>query len=368
MHLRGFYVRLMFMLSIGIVGLPNVGKSTLFTALTKKQVEIANYPFATIDPNVGVVEVPDERLDKLAELSNSAEIIPTAIEFTDIAGLVKGANKGEGLGNQFLANIRETDAILYVVRTFELSDIHHVEDSVDPLRDIETLRTELALKDMESVEKRLSNVEGKARTGDKDAKEELDAVQKIKESLDNGVHIADYLKKNDVSEKFLEVVKDLQLLTSKPYFFLFNSKGDDISEELVDYVNNLGSEYVKMDVREELDSADLSREEREELGLGEGGLSELVSAGYKILNLITFLTTGEQETRAWTTKKGSRAPEAAGKIHTDFEKKFIRAEVIAWDKLLEAGGWAKARSKGLIRTEGKEYIVKDGDTMVILHS
>ncbi|MEX0877765.1 MAG: redox-regulated ATPase YchF [Candidatus Spechtbacterales bacterium] len=367
------------MLSIGIVGLPNVGKSTLFTALTKKQVEIANYPFATIDPNVGVVEVPDERLDKLATLSNSAKKVPTAIEFTDIAGLVKGANKGEGLGNKFLANIRETDAILYVVRTFKLDDIQHVENSVDPLRDIEILRTELALKDLESVEKRLDTVEGKARTGDKEAKEELAVVQELKESLNNNVHVADFLKGKDVSEKFHAVVKDLQLLTSKPYFFLFNSKGDDISEDLVAYVNKLGSAYVKMDVREELDSADLSKEERQELGLGESGLSELVNAGYKILKLITFLTTGEDETRAWTCKEGSRAPEAAGKIHTDFEKKFIRAEVIQWDKLLEAGppspegygrvnAWAAAKEKGWIRTEGKEYIVRDGDVMVILHS
>ncbi|MDX1607840.1 MAG: redox-regulated ATPase YchF [Candidatus Spechtbacterales bacterium] len=356
------------MLSIGIVGLPNVGKSTLFTALTKKDVEIANYPFATIDPNVGVVEVPDERLDKLAELSASAKVIPTAIEFTDIAGLVKGANKGEGLGNQFLANIRETDAILYVVRTFKLADIHHVEDTVDPIRDIETLRTELALKDLESIEKRIDNLEGRARTGDRDAKEELEVVQKLKESLDNDMHVYNYMQDNEMSEKFNKVIKEMQLLTSKPYFFLLNSKGDDISGELREYIEKLGSAYVKIDVREELDSVDLSKEERNELGLGESGLYELINTGYEILNLITFFTTGEKETRAWTTGKGSTAPEAAGKIHTDFQSKFIRAEVIQWDKLLDAGSWANARSKGLIRTEGKEYIVKDGDVMLFLHS
>lgn len=364
----GFYVRFKRMLSIGIVGLPNVGKSTLFTALTKKNVEIANYPFATIDPNVGVVEVPDERLDKLAELSNSEKKIPTAIEFVDIAGLVKGASKGEGLGNKFLANIREVDAVLYVVRTFELDDIQHVENTVDPLRDIDILRTELALKDLEGVQRRLDTVEGKARTGDKDAKEELAVVQEIKEALDNNIHVADLLREKEVSEKFLWVVKDLQLLTSKPYFFLLNSKGDDVSEELVKYIKDLGSVYVQTDVREELDSADLTEEERQELDLAKSGLTKLIHAGYEILKLITFLTTGEKESRAWTCKEGSTAPEAAGKIHTDFQNKFIRAEVIQWDKLLEAGGWAAARSKGLIRTEGKEYIVQDGDTVVILHS
>jgi len=356
------------MLSIGIVGLPNVGKSTLFTALTKKQVEIANYPFATIDPNVGIVEVPDKRLDELAKLSGSDEIISTAIEFIDIAGLVKGANKGEGLGNQFLANIREVDAILYVIRTFELEDIHHVEKSIDPSRDIEILRTELALKDLETVQKRLDSVEGKARTGEKEAKEELLIMQKLKESLDDGVHIIEYIIKNEVNKIFLEVVKDLQLLTSKPYFFLFNSKGEDLSGELIEHINKLSSVYVKIDAREELDSAGLSMEERETLELGDSGLSELINAGYKVLNLITFFTTGEKETRAWTTKEGSRAPQAAGHIHTDFEKKFIRAEVINWKTLIDSGGWPQARSKGLIRTEGKEYVVQDGDVVIILHS
>ncbi|MEX2145298.1 MAG: redox-regulated ATPase YchF [Candidatus Spechtbacterales bacterium] len=355
-------------LSIGIVGLPNVGKSTLFKALTKKEVEIANYPFATIDPNVGVVEVPDERLDKLAELSRSKEIIPTAIEFVDIAGLVKGANKGEGLGNQFLANIREADAILYVVRTFELVDIHHVEKTVDPMRDIEILRTELALKDMEVIEKKLQSIEGKAKTGDKDAKEELEVVIRLKDALDNGTHIIQLLKKEEFSQKALDIVKGMQLLTSKPYFFLLNSRGEEASPQLSDYIQGLGSDYVSINAREELDTGDLTDQERAELGLGKSGLEQLIQAGYKILNLITFFTTGEDETRAWTCREGSMAPEAAGKIHNDFKEKFIRAEVIAWDKLLEAGGWANARAKGLIRTEGKEYIVKDGDTLVILHN
>ncbi|OGZ61190.1 MAG: redox-regulated ATPase YchF [Candidatus Spechtbacteria bacterium RIFCSPLOWO2_01_FULL_43_12] len=355
-------------LSIGIVGLPNVGKSTLFKALTKKEVEIANYPFATIDPNVGVVEVPDERLGKLSELSHSKQIVPTVIEFLDIAGLVKGANKGEGLGNQFLATIREVDAVLYVIRTFELADIHHVEKTINPMRDVEILRTELALKDLEVIQKRFDSIEGKAKTGDKDAKEELEIVSRLKDALNNGTHVIEFIKNSELSPKSLEIIKGLQLLTSKPYFFLLNSRGDDVPPKLVEYISELGSQYVSANAREELDTADFSNDQRAELNLGQSKLAELIQAGYKVLNLITFFTTGEDETRAWTCREGSTAPEAAGKIHNDFKDKFIRAEVIAWDKLLEAGGWAQARSKGLIRTEGKEYVVKDGDTLVILHN
>jgi len=304
-------------LSVGIVGLPNVGKSTLFQALTKKQVNIANYPFATIDPNVGVVEVPDDRLYKLAELSKSAKIIPTVVEFVDIAGLVKGANKGEGLGNKFLASIREVAAIVQVVRGFENADIIHVEKTVDPLRDIDIVNTELQLKDLETTEKG--------------------------------------------SE-----IPINQLLAVKPVIYLLNADPKEVSQELLARVKNLGGVVVVANLKDELEMQLLSDEERKEFGFV-SHLSELITKAYEILDLITFLTTGTDETRAWTVKKGSTAPQAGGAIHSDFEKNFIKAETIQWGKLLEAGGWGEAVAKGWIRQEGKEYVVQDGDVIEIKH-
>ena len=304
-------------LSVGIVGLPNVGKSTLFQALTRKQVDIANYPFCTIDPNVGVVQVPDDRLNTLSSLFHSAKTIPAIVEFVDIAGLVKGANKGEGLGNKFLASIREVAAIVQVVRGFTNADIIHVEKTVDPLRDIDTINTELQLKDLETTEK------GSA-------------------------------------------VPESQLLSKKPVIYLANCNPADVSEELLKQIKNLGGSYVIANLKDELEMQSLSTEERKEFGFV-SQLPELIKKAYEILNLITFFTTGPDESRAWTIKRGSTAPQAGGAIHSDFEKNFIRAEVIQWEKLLEVGSWSEATAKGVLRTEGKEYIVQDGDVIEIKH-
>ena len=362
------------MLSIGIVGLPNVGKSTLFKALTKKEVEIANYPFATIDPNVGVVQVPDERLKKLAEVSKSAQIIPTAIEFVDIAGLVKGAAEGEGLGNQFLHNIREVNAILYLVRAFEGTDIQHVSGSVDPARDIEIVREELALKDLETIEKRIEKIQGEAQSGNKELQEDLEILKHFVEILNSGKHIIDtaigtpgvpIAVKN---EREGELLQELQLLTSKPAIYIFNAKKESEISPRITTTGVTPTPVVVMDVREELDGGDLSSEERKELSLGESKLNELIKVAYKILDLVTFFTSGEKETRAWTVAGGAKAPQAAGVIHTDFQKEFIRAEVVSWDKFVEIGGWARSREAGVLRTEGKDYIVQDGDVLVILHA
>lgn len=357
-------------LSLGIVGLPNVGKSTLFAALTRNKVEIANYPFATIDPNIGVVEVPDERLQKLAELSASKKIVPTIIEFADIAGLVKGAHDGEGLGNQFLSHIREVDAIVYVVRAFEAADIQHVENSVDPIRDSEIIRSELALKDLETIEKRLVSAAKEARGGDKDAQKESAILETWQNALNEGTHIYEYARDNGLLDDpaTRRAMRTLQLLTAKPAIFLVNTHNGFVSDELKTYVDGLGYAWVAMDARAELESAGMSVDEREELGLGESALPTLIRTAYETLGLITFFTTGPDETRAWTVARGVTAPQAAGVIHTDFEQKFIRAEVIQWSVLLEADGWGEARGKGLIRTEGKEYIIQDGDVLVILHS
>lgn len=333
-------------LSVGIVGLPNVGKSTLFTALTKAQVNVANYPFATVDPNVGVVSVPDERLDKLAELSKSQEKIPAVVEFYDIAGLVRGANQGEGLGNQFLANIREVKIIVHVVRIFESSAITHVEGSVDPIRDIETINTELVLKDLDTITKRVHQATKESRTGDKKKLAELAVLEKVMKTLEEG-NLALSLGEDVVGER---VVEELSLLTSKPQLFLFNGSESEVSEELKAKAKELGFDYIVAD-------------------LGEGAdLDRLIKEAYKTLDLITFITTGPQETRGWTLKRNSKAPQAGGVIHSDFEDKFIRAEVVSTDKLLEAGGWAKAKEKGWVRTEGKEYVVEDGDVLLIRHS
>lgn len=354
-------------LSVGIVGLPNVGKSTLFKALTKKQVNIANYPFCTIDPNVGVVKVPDERLEKLAKMSESAKIVPTAIEFVDIAGLVRGANKGEGLGNQFLANIREVDAICQVVRIFEDKEILHVDKNIDPKRDIEVINTELIMKDLETLEKRIGKVQGEAKAGKKEKIQELENLNSIKTVLDKGQLI--YGK--ELSDGAKEIIKEMQLITSKPMLFAFNKKIEATEDEnkLAALLKGLGinSPFVAVDIKMESDLSELSEEEKisckKDLGINEDGIDKLIKKSYELLGLITYLTTGKDETRAWTVKQGAKAPEAAGVIHTDFEKKFIRAEVINWQKLLEAGSWSKAAEMGIMRTEGKEYIVQDGDVV-----
>src|SRR3989339_743739 len=331
-------------LSIGIVGLPNVGKSTLFKILTKKEVNIANYPFATIDPNVGIVSVPDERLDKLFLFSKSAKKIPAVVEFYDIAGLVKDANKGEGLGNQFLANIRETNAIIQVVRCFQGGEIIHVENNVNPERDIDIINLELILKDIETVEKRITSLEKEAR-GDKKKEKSLEIMKKLKENLLTN-KLANQLPEEIKEDK---EVRELNLLALKPQIYLLNGNSTDVSESLKEKIKNLKADFLIFD-----------------LAAAEN-IDELIKKSYEILGLISFFTTGVDESRAWTIKKETKAPEAAGVIHTDFEKKFIRADVINWQDLLNCGGWAEARQKGKLRTEGKEYTVKDGDVLEIRH-
>ncbi len=340
-------------LSIGIVGLPNVGKSTLFKALTEQEINIANYPFATIDPNVGVVVVPDERLKKLADLSHSQKIVPAVVEFYDIAGLVKGANKGEGLGNQFLAHIREVSTIVQVVRCFESQEIIHVENGIDPARDIEIINTELIFKDLETIEKRLNKLEGEAKTGDKQKNREWEAIKKIRDGLNKNIlayNLVDKIQRESASNlRDSALLKELSLLTDKPQIYLLNGKESDVSDKLKSKIKELNADYVVADLSQSVD------------------LNLLIKKAYEVLGLISFLTTGEDETRAWTIKKGAKAPEAAGVIHTDFENKFIKAEVIDWQKLLEVGSWNNAKQRGLIRLEGREYEVQDGDVMVIKH-
>ncbi len=360
-------------MKLGIVGLPNVGKSTLFNSLTKAGAESANYPFCTIDPNIGIVPVPDERLDVLAKMHNSAKIVPAAIEFVDIAGLVKGASKGEGLGNQFLSNIREVDAIIHVVRCFEDSNIVHVDGSIDPLRDIETINLELLFSDLEILERRYAKLV-KSVKGDKTLVKEKDLVENLKKHLEDGKMAKSYETADDEEALLLE---SFNLLTGKPVIYAANVSEDELADDASgnSYVNsvrefakNEGSEVFVICAQIEQEIAELDDEERkmflDDLGIKESGLEKMIRASYSLLGLISYITSGEMETKAWTIKKGTKAPQAAGKIHSDFERGFIRAEVVSYDNLTEQGSMAAAKEKGLVRSEGKEYIVQDGDVVL----
>lgn len=360
-------------MKLGIVGLPNVGKSTLFNSLTKAGAESANYPFCTIDPNIGVVPVPDERLGQLSALYDSAKITPAVIEFVDIAGLVKGASKGEGLGNQFLSNIREVDAIVHVVRCFEDSNVVHVDGSVDPLRDIETIDLELIFSDLEMLDRRIAKTK-KGAMNDKSLAKELEILERIKSHLENG-ELARSMDIEEADER--EFLSALNLLTFKPVIFAANVCEDDLADDgasndhvgnVREFANKNNSEVFVICAQIEQEIAELEEDEKkmflEDLGLTESGLEKLIGASYHLLGLISYLTAGPTETRAWTIKVGTKAPQAAGKIHTDFERGFIRAEVINYQDLLDCKSYTAAKEKGLVRLEGKDYVVKDGDVVL----
>ena len=361
-------------MKLGIVGLPNVGKSTLFNALTNAGAESANYPFCTIDPNVGVVAVPDKRLDRLAEMYNPDKYTPAIIEFVDIAGLVKGASKGEGLGNKFLGNIREVDAVVHVVRCFENNDIVHVDGSVDPIRDVETINLELILSDLEIVERAIDRTT-KAARADKKLLEKLDVLERVKAALEAGK----CARTVDLSDEDMAWIEESRLLTLKPTIYAANISEDEVNGDFVNndhyialmaHADSEGSEIIAVSAQIEAELAALDGEEKEmflsDLGIEESGLDKLIKSSYSLLGLISFLTAGPKEVRAWTIKKGTKAPGAAGKIHTDFERGFIRAEVVAFDDLSREGDRNKVKEKGLLRSEGKEYVMKDGDVVEFL--
>ncbi len=358
-------------MKMGIVGLPNVGKSTLFNAITKAGAECANYPFCTIEPNVGVVAVPDERLEKLADIYNPQKVTPAVIEFVDIAGLVKGASHGEGLGNKFLSHIREVDSIIEVVRCFEDSNIVHVDGSINPIRDIETINLELIFADMETIEKRLDNAKKKLKA-DKKYQEEIDVLEKVKQALEQGKPARSVL----LNDEQKEILKDSFLLTMKPILYVANISEKELStvdqnenvQKVKEYAKQENAEVIPLCVKIEEELASLEKQEQKEmleaLGLEESGLDKVIKASYDLLGLMSFLTAGEPEVRAWTIKKGTKAPEAAGKIHTDIQRGFIRAEIVSYNDLIKEGSMNAVKEKGLMRLEGKDYIMQDGDVVL----